>query len=182
MLSHLITSNKPISPLPVPDTQAANIRLVIFDFDGVFTDNFVWTSQDGIELVRCSRSDGLGLKRLREAGVQSWVLTEEINPVVALRCKKLGIPCIQGLDNKNKKQQLYKLADRFKIPLEQVAYLGNDINDFDCLRAVGVPIVVRDAFPEVAKKAKYQTERKGGEGAVREVCDWIVACKNYEKT
>ena len=79
---------------------AAALSLVVFDFDGVFTDNTVWTDQDGRESVRCWRSDGLGLKKLADANLPVWVLSTEQNPVVAARCRKLKIPCRHGLERK----------------------------------------------------------------------------------
>jgi len=103
------------------------------------------------------------------------VISTELNPVVAKRCQKLKISYRQGLAKKEK--ALVQIAEKLKIAIQEVAYVGNDINDIECLRLVGVPIVVADAGAEVKKVARYQTRRSGGQGAVREVCDWIVACK-----
>lgn len=161
--------------LSLPSSEAQAINLVVFDFDGVFTDNTVWTNQAGEESVRCWRSDGLGLSRLQAAGVVTIVLSTELNPVVAARCQKLRIPCQQGLVDKA--AALRTAIANAKLAPAAVAYVGNDVNDLDCLRAVGVPIVVADAYPEAVAAAKFQTVRAGGFGAVREVCDWIVANK-----
>ena len=147
------------------------IRLVVFDFDGVFTDNAVYVSQDGSETVRCWRSDGLGLRRLESLSISMFVLSTEENPVVSERCHKLKIRCVQGcLD---KVAALNQIAAEGGIPLTAVAYLGNDINDSGCLQRVGLPMVVQDAHPEVIPLSKYRTEVCGGYGAVREVCDLI---------
>ncbi len=162
--------------LTLPSSEAKAIALVVFDFDGVFTDNTVWTNQQGEETVRCWRSDGLGLSRLQAAGVKVIVLSTEMNPVVAARCAKLKLPVHQGLADKA--QTLRELIVAEKINPTAVAYIGNDINDLDCLRVAGVSIVVSDAYPEVVAVAQYQTKRAGGFGAVREVCDWITNSKN----
>ena len=149
--------------------------MVVFDFDGVFTDNTVWTNQAGEEMVRSFRSDGLGLSRLQAAGVKVMVLSTEMNPVVTARCAKLKLPVRQGLADKA--QALREIMAAEQLTPAAVAYVGNDINDLECLQAAGVPIVVADAYPEAAAVAKFQTTRAGGFGAVREVCDWIVASK-----
>lgn len=146
------------------------IRLLVFDFDGVFTDNAVYVAEDGSETVRCSRSDGLGLSRLRATGhMELLVLSTEENPVVSARCRKLQLPCIQGVADKA--ARLVELAAERKLPLGQVAYVGNDINDAGCLRQAGLPIVVVDAHPDVFALGRLRTSRPGGHGAVREICD-----------
>jgi 3-deoxy-D-manno-octulosonate 8-phosphate phosphatase (KDO 8-P phosphatase) len=146
-----------------------SIRLVAFDFDGVFTDNMVYVFEDGREAVRCSRADGLGLRKLDRAGIQSVILSTETNPVVTVRSHKLGIRCLQGCENKQ--TALQQLLAEAGLSLAQAAFVGNDENDAGCLRHVALPIVVRDAHPSVAPLARYQTETRGGCGAVREVCD-----------
>lgn len=161
--------------LSLPSPEARAVALVVFDFDGVFTDNTVWTNQIGEETVRCFRSDGLGLSRLQAAGVKVIVLSTEMNPVVAARCAKLKLPVRQSLADKAQALREIMVADQLTTGV--VAYVGNDVNDLDCLRAVGVPIVVADAYPEAVAVAQFQTTRAGGCGAVREVCDWIVASK-----
>lgn len=145
------------------------IRLVVFDFDGVFTDNTVYTDEKGHESVRCSRFDGIGLARLRALGIDAFVLSTETNPVVSARCRKLKLPCLQGCSDKL--PALQKEIRRRKLTPERVAYVGNDINDTDCLRAVGLPIVVADAHPDVLPLARWKTRTPGGMGAVREICD-----------
>lgn len=159
--------------LTTPNPQAHQIKLVVFDFDGVFTDNTVWTNQHGEEMVRCWRSDGLGLSKLRATGVNMFVLSTEANPVVQARCKKLHLPCRNNLDNKG--LALRELIQEQELSAKQVLYLGNDINDLECLQLAGVSVVVADAHPDVVAMAQYQTSRAGGFGAVREVCDWLVA-------
>jgi YrbI family 3-deoxy-D-manno-octulosonate 8-phosphate phosphatase len=151
------------------DEIISRIRLVAFDFDGVFTDNMVYVLQDGTEAVRCYRSDGIGLSKLKALGIELIIISTEANRVVSARANKLKVRCIQ--DCRDKRAELERLAEELNITLNEVAFVGNDINDRSCLECVGLPIVVRDAFPEVATIAMYQTRRPGGQGAVREICD-----------
>lgn len=160
-------------PGPDPDLveRVRRLRVVAFDFDGVFTDNAVYVFQDGREAVRCSRSDGLGLRRLESVGVTPLIVSTETNPVVTERARKLRVRCVQGCADKL--EALTALLGEMGLGFEQAAYVGNDINDLACLRRVALPIAVGDAWPELAEVVRYRTRRHGGEGAVREVCDLI---------
>ena len=149
------------------------VTFVAFDFDGVFTDNRVLVMEDGREAVFCSRADGLGLQALVRSGVGCLVLSTETNPVVSARAAKLGLECVQGLGD-TKWEALQRILTERGIDPGRVAYVGNDINDLDCLRHVGVGICVADAYPEVKAAARFSTLRPGGQGAVREVCDLIL--------
>jgi len=149
--------------------------MIVFDFDGVFTDNRVLVFQDGSEAVFCSRSDGIGLERMKRLGIKLLVLSSEVNPVVGERCKKLGLDCIQGC--KDKPGKLKAEAKKMNIELSEIAYLGNDINDIDCLKMIGFPACVKDSHPKVLKFAKYVTLLPGGYGAVREFCGLIEKVK-----
>jgi len=157
------------------DERLANVKLLVLDFDGVLTDNRVWVDQDGRESVACNRSDGWGIARLREAGVQLVVLSTEQNPVVAARCRKLKVECIQGCDDK--RTRLEQLLEERGLSASQVAYVGNDVNDLACMESVGVAIAVADAESAVRAIASLVTARRGGHGAVREVCDWILEAR-----
>ena len=145
------------------------IRLVAFDFDGVFTDNMVYVFEDGSEAVRCSRGDGMGLQRLKRLGIETIIISTETNPVVSARARKLKMRCVQQCEDK--RAELEKIIQEMDISLAEVAFVGNDINDSACLKCVGLPIVVQDAHPDVIPLALYRTKRRGGCGAVREVCD-----------
>ena len=149
-----------------------NIETVVFDFDGVFTNNQVIVSEDGKESVICHRGDGLGLDRLKATGIPILLLSTETNPVVAARCKKLGIEFRQGLSSKG--EMLKQFSSERKIALERMVYLGNDLNDLECLAMVGCGMVVNDAHPSVRRKASFILHSSGGNGAVREACDLIV--------
>jgi len=154
------------------------LRVVGFDFDGVFTDNAVYVFEDGREAVRCSRSDGLGLRRLEAVGVTPVIISTEANPVVTRRSEKLRIRCVQSVDDK---VAIFGAVLReLGVGFEAAAFVGNDINDIECLRRVALPIAVGDAYPELRAVTRYQTQRRGGEGAVREVCDLIAGVRSGE--
>ena len=145
------------------------IRLVAFDFDGVFTDNMVYVFENGTEAVRCFRSDGIGLHKLKKLGIETVIISTEANPVVSARARKLKIRCIQ--DCQDKRAALEDIAHDQGIGLGEVAFVGNDVNDLPCLECVALPIVVQDAHQDVVSTARYQTKNPGGHGAVREICD-----------
>lgn len=151
------------------------LRLVAFDFDGVFTDNSVYVSQDGTESVRCVRSDGIGLQMLARLGIATIIISTETNPVVTARSRKLAVRCIQGCADK--RAALDSVLQELGIGLIETAFVGNDINDLDCLTVVGLPIVVADAHADVVRHAKLRTNTPGGHGAVREVCDLIASVR-----
>jgi YrbI family 3-deoxy-D-manno-octulosonate 8-phosphate phosphatase len=164
-----MTDAKVTPDSPSLEERIRAIRLVAFDFDGVFTDNMVYVFQDGSEAVRCFRGDGIGLRKLEQAGIVPIIVSTETNPVVSARGRKLGIRCAQGCDDK--RAPLEAVVHEMGLCLTQVAFVGNDINDLPCLTCVGLPIVVQDAHPDVIPYARYQTKARGGHGAVREVCD-----------
>ncbi len=153
----------------------ASIQLIAFDFDGVFTDNTVYVSQDGIESVRCWRSDGLGLSRLRGIGVHAFIISTEANPVVTARANKLKIPCKQAIEDKA--AAILQTCKEFSIEPARTMFVGNDINDIPAFNAVGVPVAVADAHPETYPHVLYRTTKPGGFGAVREICDLIFSAK-----
>lgn len=148
---------------------ARRVRLIAFDFDGVFTDNGVYVFEDGREAVKCTRADGIGLAKLRRLGVEAVIISSEVNPVVGKRAEKLGLPYVHGCEDK--RAALAAFLEERGLSFAQAAYVGNDINDFSCLTAVLLPIVVEDAHPDVLDAARYRTRAQGGHGAVREVCD-----------
>lgn len=153
----------------------ADIDLVVFDFDGVMTNNQVLVMQDATEGALCNRSDGLGIGMLKNACVPAIVLSKEQNPVVGARCKKLGLECHQGIDDKL--PHLQRLLAERNIPIARVAYVGNDLNDVACMNSVGLPIAVADAFDPALNAARFVTRANGGFGAVREVIDLLLASR-----
>lgn len=163
---------------PIIETLLAKVELVAFDFDGVFTDNCVYVSEDGVESVRCWRSDGLGLAMLRESGVEAAIISTEVNPVVTARARKLKLECVQGVDDK--KAAVLALCERKGVAPEVTMFVGNDINDIPALRAIGVPAAVADAYPDILPHVALRTRRPGGQGAVREICELIVHARRGE--
>jgi YrbI family 3-deoxy-D-manno-octulosonate 8-phosphate phosphatase len=151
--------------------QLKSIQLLAFDFDGVFTDNTVIISENGEESVRCWRSDGLGLSLLKKLGIHLHIISSEQNLVVSKRAKKLGIECIQGIDNKAK--ALKKISSNLDIDMKNVMFVGNDINDIPAFKIAGFPVCVADSHQSVVEYASYKLKKDGGKGAVREVCDLI---------
>ncbi len=154
------------------------VRLLVLDFDGVMTDNRVLVLEDGREAVLCNRGDGLGLEMLRKAGLPVVVISKEANPVVGARCRKLKIRCEQGIEDKL--AVLTSVAGELGLHLARVAYVGNDVNDLACMSAVGVPIAPSDAHPEALRVARIVTDAAGGMGAVREICDLLLAAEGEE--
>lgn len=150
-----------------------SIGALIFDFDGVFTDNRVIVNQDGVESVMCDRSDGWGLGRLKRLGLPILVLSTEKNPVVQARCRKLGLACIHGVDHKWPALQAW-LAEHGIDP-ETAVYVGNDVNDLECLQKVGCGVTPADAYPRAKSGARIVLEAPGGRGAVREIVELVLA-------
>lgn len=153
-----------------PD-KLTKVRLIAFDFDGVFTDNTVLISEDGLEYVRCWRSDGLGLSRLKEIGIQAIIISTEVNTVVSERAKKLKIPVIQSVENKA--EAMLTVCEKLCISPNDTMFVGNDINDIPAFRSVAFPVGVADSHPDVYPYIVYRTQKPGGLGAVREICDLV---------
>lgn len=152
-----------------------NIQLVVLDFDGVVTDNRVWTDEKGREVVAAYRSDSLIMHTMKKAGVGVIILSSETNPVVAARARKMGLDSIHGVGLDDKAVVLRNLLQDRKIDPAQVVYVGNDINDLPCFDVVGWAVAVADALPEVLRAADYVLSKSGGHGAVRELCDLILS-------
>ena len=148
------------------------IDLVVFDFDGVMTDNRVFVNQDGIESVAANRGDGMGINLLQAAGIRTLVISKEINPVVQARCKKLNIPFIQGIDDKP--SVLKRFLEENGIDSSNVIFIGNDINDVPCFPIVGCAVAVADSHVSAIRQADIVLQNKGGYGAVREICDLVL--------
>ena len=148
-----------------------DIKAIVFDFDGVFTDNRVIVSEDGKESVICSRSDGIGLEMLRKLDIPMTIISTEKNPVVAQRATKLKLPVEHGVGEKIKELEIF--SKTVNIDFENIAFLGNDVNDTECMKKVGFSITVADAVVDIKKISSYVLNKKGGTGAVRELCELI---------
>lgn len=153
-----------------------NVELVVFDFDGVMTDDRVFVNQEGVEMVAANRRDGMGITLLHKAGIRMMVLSSEKNPVVQARCNKLKLPVIQGIDEKAAVLRKYLLDN--KISSDTVIYVGNDINDLPCFTEVGCAFAVADAHPLALRQADIVLRHNGGYGAVRELCDILLQSRS----
>ncbi|QAY73270.1 acylneuraminate cytidylyltransferase [Agromyces protaetiae] len=152
-----------------------DVDAVVTDFDGVHTDDTAIVGEAGVEFVRVSRADGHGVARLRGAGIPVLILSAEQHPVVSARAAKLGVEVLQGVGDKG--AALAEWAAARGIPLDRVAYLGNDLGDLPALALVGWPVAVADAIPEVRRVARVVLDRRGGAGAVRELADAVLAAR-----
>jgi 3-deoxy-D-manno-octulosonate 8-phosphate phosphatase (KDO 8-P phosphatase) len=156
--------------------KAQQIRSVVFDIDGVFTDGRLYFSEQGETLKVFHVADGLGIKLLASQGISSAIITGRCSPVVAQRAHDLGIQqVLQGQENKQ--QALAQLVATLGLTYQQLACVGDDWPDIAMLRQAGLAIAVANAQPLVKKYAHYVTRQTGGRGAVREVCEMILAAQ-----
>jgi 3-deoxy-D-manno-octulosonate 8-phosphate phosphatase (KDO 8-P phosphatase) len=145
------------------------IDALVFDFDGVLTDNHVYINQDGNEWVRCNRSDGLGFNVLTKLKKPTYILSSEKNPVVSARGKKLNIPVIQNVSNKF--TALNNLVSSNNYSLKRIFYVGNDLNDFHAMSNCGYSACPADSHPKIKEIATFNLNTKGGMGIVREILE-----------
>jgi YrbI family 3-deoxy-D-manno-octulosonate 8-phosphate phosphatase len=148
---------------------AKQIQLIVYDFDGVMTDNRVIVLQDGTEAVSVNRSDGLGIERIRALGIAQLILTTETNPVVKARAQKLGLEVIASC--RDKKEALERYCQQNRYDLRNVVFVGNDINDLGAMKTVGFAVAPGDAHPSIARIVQLVTRANGGGGVVRELSD-----------
>jgi len=149
-----------------------DVKLIAFDFDGVMTDNRVWVNRDGVEWVAANRGDGMGIGMVKAKGVECVVISRESDPVVAARCKKLGIECYQGIVGKE--PVFTQLVNKRGLDWSQVIYMGNDSNDLGCMKLAGFSAAPADSHPSALAAADWVSQYDGGHGAVRELCDLIL--------
>lgn len=148
-----------------------NIKLFVYDFDGVMTDNKVYLDQNGNEMVKVNRGDGLAVSEIKKLGYLQLILSTEQNIVVEKRASKLRIPFIQG--SKNKSLELRSYCQTNKIDLSDVAFVGNDLNDFEVMKIVGFSICPSDAQSEIKLLADLVISKNGGDGVIRELLSKI---------
>ena len=151
------------------------IEGIAFDFDGVFTDDRVLVDEEGAEAVFCSRRDGLGIEMLRKTAIPLIVLSKERNLVVARRCEKLGLEYVQGQDSKI--FALNSWITEHRLNPKNVIYLGNDINDLECMAVVGCSVAPADGHPSALAAADLILRSRGGKGAIRELADLVLGRK-----
>jgi len=149
------------------------IKLIVYDFDGVMTNNKVYVDQNGNEMVQVNRADGLGVAEIKKMGIKQIIISTEKNPVVSARANKLDVPCLQGVANK--KYALTDYCQKNDIQILQVAYVGNDINDKDAMVIVGFSFCPADAHETIKEISDYVLKRNGGDGVIREIFDIITS-------
>ena len=149
-----------------------DLQCIVFDFDGVLTDNMVIVDQHGNESVRCCRGDGLAFDALRNTDLQLFILSTEKNPVVSARGAKIRIPVYQGIGKK--RDALIRLATEHGFDLERTMYVGNDLNDFHAMQACGFRVCPRDSHPRIKALADITLETNGGQGVVREIVEDVL--------
>lgn len=148
-----------------------NPKLIAYDFDGVMTDNKVFIDQKGFESVKVNRADGLAISKIKKCGIKQIIISTEKNLVVSHRAKKLDIECFQNITNK--KKALIKYCNIEKIKLEDVIFIGNDINDKEVMEVVGNSFCPNDSHPEIKKISTSVLSLNGGDGVIREFYDLL---------
>jgi len=147
------------------------LEALIFDFDGVLTDDRVWVDQSGGEMVCCNRRDGLAFDVLRKKKIKMLILSTETNHVVLKRGQKIKIPVHQG--SKDKLASLVMLAENEKFSLKNTFYIGNDLNDYFAMKACGYSACPADSHPKIKEISMYHLQTKGGQGIVRELVESV---------
>lgn len=172
-LCDLIARSDSYNPFGLGE-QLKSVRALVMDFDGVHTDDTVSVDSNGLESVRVSRRDGLGLERLRKSGrCRLLILSKERNPVVMRRAEKLGIECIQACDDKV--AALENWLSGAALSWNDVLYIGNDINDLGPLQRAGLAACPLDAHPSIIPLVDWVVPVNGGNGVLREVCDKLLS-------
>ena len=164
----IVTPGKQKRPMP------EQIDLIVSDFDGVITDNRVWVNEEGIEYVAAYRSDSIGVQYLRTIGIELMILSSELNRVVEARARKMGVEVIQGIGLHDKGRVMREVLEQKNIKVENVIYIGNDLNDLPCFEVAGWSVAVADAYPAVLRAADHVLSKTGGHGALRELIDLIL--------
>jgi YrbI family 3-deoxy-D-manno-octulosonate 8-phosphate phosphatase len=147
-------------------------KAVITDFDGVHTDGSVILTQDGTEAVKCSRLDGMGISLAKKRGIEVLILSKEKNHVVSARAEKLSVECIQGCDRKI--QALSEWLDSRDLYWDDIVYVGDDINDLDCIQLAGFSVCPANATKIIKKFSDLHLQKRGGEGCLREFIDQLL--------
>ena len=147
------------------------IDALVFDFDGVLTDNKVLVHQDGTESVLCNRADGLAFDVLRKLKIPTYILSTETNAVVTQRAKKLKIPVIQGASNKL--ETLSKLCYKELYNISKILFIGNDLNDYQVMKGCGYSVCPSDSHPKIREISSHVLSLAGGEGVARELLEEV---------
>ncbi len=146
-----------------------DIQLLVYDFDGVMTDNKVLIFPDGEEAIVCNRNDGLAINILKAKGLRQLIISTEFNKIIQVRAGKIGLLVINAV--KDKKKCLLDYCRKNKLKMNKIVYVGNEVNDLEVMKVVGWPVCPQDAHWRIKKIAKTILTKKGGEGVIREVAD-----------
>jgi 3-deoxy-D-manno-octulosonate 8-phosphate phosphatase (KDO 8-P phosphatase) len=149
-----------------------NIDAFVFDFDGVLTNNLVQMDENGTESVSCSRADGLAFDVLKKLNKPAYILSTEKNLVVSGRARKLNIPALQGINNKS--EAILELTSLKGYSLENIFYVGNDLNDYFVMQLCGYTACPADSHPEIKDISGINLDSKGGHGVVRELLEEVL--------
>lgn len=156
---------------------AARIKILLTDVDGVLTDNGVYYSGNGEAMKRFSIRDGMGVERLRTlAGIETGIITGETSPSVVRRAEKLHIGELH-LGVRNKLEKVEEILKRLQLRWEEIAYIGDDVNDLEVMEKAGLAACPADAMPQVSAVVHYHCGNKGGYGAFREFAEWLIELK-----
>lgn len=162
---------------PALTARFCRVKLLILDVDGVLTDAGMYYAESGEELKKFNTRDGHGIRLLQDAGIRVAIVTRERTAIVARRAAKLRIEDVhQGVFDKL--PVVRALSEKHGVTPGEACYVGDDLGDLEAMESVGLPVAVRDALPQIRRVARYVTRRRGGEGAVREVCDLILAARS----
>ena len=145
---------------------------LIFDFDGVLTDNKVYVTEDGKEMVCCNRGDGLAFEVFRKIGLPVFIVSKETNKVVGARAAKLKVPVFQSVTDKC--EAVSGLARQEGLEISELLFVGNDLNDLDVMKACGLSACPSDSHPKIREAATFVLQTRGGEGVAREIAEKIL--------
>jgi 3-deoxy-D-manno-octulosonate 8-phosphate phosphatase (KDO 8-P phosphatase) len=178
---HVGAGSQPALPGSQADILEA-VKAVVLDVDGVLTDGGIYYDPTGREIKRFHVADGLGMELLRHAGIRVVILSGRVAEAITRRAAELRVTdCYQGV--RDKKTQIEKLRQQWQMKAEEILYVGDDLNDLPAFEAVGVRVAVANAAPELKERAHYITQATGGNGAVREVCEWLLKARGeWEQT
>lgn len=178
-----MASERNLSPEELSQ-RATRLKLVLSDNDGVLTDAGVYYSDTGEALKRFSLRDGMGVELLRNAGIATAIITRENSQIVARRAEKLRLPHVY-LGIWNKREHLDLIVKETGYSLEQMAYIGDDVNDLACIESIGdlgLTGAPADAVPQIRSAVHYVCEEKGGYGAFRDFAEWLLRHRNLDST
>jgi 3-deoxy-D-manno-octulosonate 8-phosphate phosphatase (KDO 8-P phosphatase) len=153
--------------------QLKNIRMLLLDVDGVLTDGSIIYNENGDEIKVFNARDGLGIRLLQKAGIHVGIVTGRSSQALLHRCRNLGIELVYD-DVRDKSAVLDEILKQLKISAQEIAFVGDDLIDLPVMRRVGLPIAVADAHELVMESALWTTAARGGQGAVREVCEALL--------